>query len=136
MLVPDHPRTAGSAMADAHRPFLAAAETLPGGTAIISVSGELDIATAPALERTLLGLADERMQRLIVDLTGCSFLACSGIGVLLATRARLAGSRRPLALVASRPGALRTLELTEVDDVFDVHPSRRAALEAGGNGHA
>ena len=49
------------------------------GTAVVSVSGELDLATAPALEQTLVGVADDRTDEVIVDLTGCTFLDSQGL---------------------------------------------------------
>ena len=119
----------------ASRPFVVATEMLDGGTAVVSVSGEVDLATKPALEQALLAVPDERTLKLIVDLTECSFLDCSGLGVLVAAKARLERSRRPLALIASSPSVLLILQLTELDEVFDIYASRRAAVHANGNGH-
>ena len=126
---------AGCATAEASHPFVAVTEELGGGTAVVAVSGEVDFATTPALEQALLGVADERTLKLIVDLTDCSFLDCSGLGVLIAARTRFERSRRPLVLIAPGPSVLRIFEVTELDKVFDIYPSRRAAVAANGNGH-
>ena len=45
-----------------HR-FVVATERLDGGIPVVSVSGEVDLATAPALERTLRYAADDQRVR-------------------------------------------------------------------------
>jgi STAS domain len=66
--------------------FVAATEQLETGTPLVSVMGEVDLATERAFEQTLLGVAEDGTGEVIVDLTGCTFLDSRGLGVLLATR--------------------------------------------------
>jgi anti-sigma B factor antagonist len=115
--------------------FVAATEQLEGGTPVVSVMGEVDIATAPAFEQTLLGVAEDRTGEVIVDLTGCSFLDSRGLTALVATRARLERSHRQLALVLSNPNVLKIFELTGFDRQFQIYPSLRAAVGPAGSGH-
>jgi len=102
---------------------------------VVSVTGEVDLATAPALEQTLLAAAEDRTGELIVDLTGCSFLDSRGLRALLATRARLEPSNRRLALVVSNPSVLKIFQITQCDDLFEIHPSLGAAVDGNGNGN-
>ena len=118
---------------EAPHTFLTATEELDGGTAVVSVIGEVDVATTATLEQTLLGVADDRT-RVIVDFTECGFLDCAGLNVLIAARARMERSQRSLALVLSKPGVLKIFQITALDEVFDIYPSRRAAVHAHGNG--
>ena len=115
-----------------HR-FVAATEQLASGTPVVSVMGEVDIATAPAFEQTLLGASEDQTGEVIVDLSGCSFLDSRGLTALIATRARLERSHRPLALVLSNPNVLKIFKLTGFDRQFRIFPSLRAAV--GGRGH-
>jgi anti-anti-sigma factor len=69
--------------------FVAATEQLDSGTPVVSVIGEVDNATAPAFEQTLLGVAENLTSEVIVDLSGCSFLDTTGLKALIATKARL-----------------------------------------------
>jgi anti-sigma B factor antagonist len=101
---------------------------------VVSVMGEIDLATAPTFERTLLGVAEERTGEVIVDLTGCSFLDSRGLTALVATRARLVRSRRPLVLAVSNPNVLKIFTLTGFDRQFQIYPSLRAAVGAAGGG--
>ena len=117
--------------------FVAATEHLDNGIPVVSVMGEVDLATAPVLEETLLGMAEGRADRLIVDLTGCSFLDSRGLQALVKARARLERPNRPLTLVLSNPGVLKVFRITGCDALFEIHSSRGAAVNGNskGNGH-
>jgi anti-sigma B factor antagonist len=109
--------------------FVAATQQLDGGAPVVSVMGEVDAATAPALERKLVALAEERTGEVIVDLTGCRFLDFMGLSVLLATKGRLKQSNRRLALVVSDSSVMRIFQITQVHEQFEIYPSLGAAVE-------
>jgi len=50
--------------------------------------GELDIASTPALERELLIVEGSDAQRIVLDLTGLSFMDGSGVHLLVRAHAR------------------------------------------------
>lgn len=113
--------------------FVAATEWLDNGVPVVSVTGELDLATAPVLEDSLLAVPDDAAGAVIVDLARCSFIDLRGLRVLLAARERLERSNRPLALVVGNPNLLRVFKITRVDALFAIYPSLTAAAE--GNDH-
>jgi anti-sigma B factor antagonist len=113
--------------------FAAATAQLGNGTPVVSVIGELDLATVPAFERTVLDVTEAGTGEVIVDLTGCNFLDSRGLRALIATRERLERSDRSLALVLSNPIVLRIFQLTRFDELFEIRPSLGAACN--GNGH-
>lgn len=77
-----------------------ATEWLDDGTPVVSVMGELDLSTAPSLDRTLLDLADEGAAAPIVDFSRCNFIDSAGLKVLAAADGRLDESdRRRLGVV-------------------------------------
>jgi len=114
--------------------FVAAVAQFDDGTPVVSVMGDVDIATAPALERRLLDVTEAGTGEVIVDLTGCSFLDRRGLGALVAARGRLKRSHRSLALVLSNPSILRIFQITHFDDWFEIYPSLRAAGHRNGHG--
>ncbi len=115
---------------------VAATELLDSGIPVVSVSGDVDIATAPALAQTLLAVTEDRAGEVIVDLTGCGFLDSRGLHALVSTRARLQRSNRALSLVLSNPNVLRIFQITHVDELFQIYPSLNAAVNGNGNGNA
>ena len=113
--------------------FAVATDQQDNGTPVISVMGEVDLATVPALEEALLGMERRPDRRVIVDLTGCTFLDSSGLRALVGTRERLERTNRRLALVLCTPGVLRVLQVTGLDERFEIYPSLGAASTANGN---
>jgi anti-sigma B factor antagonist len=80
----------------------------------LAIAGELDLSSAPELERSLSALqADGRP--VVLDMRDVSFMDSSGLRVILAadSRARSSGSR--LLLVAGPPGVQRVFQLTLLD---------------------
>jgi anti-sigma B factor antagonist len=109
-----------------HQDFVAATAQLDNGTPVVSVMGEIDLATAPVLKRTLLQTAETGTPEVVVDLTGCRFLDSHGLRALMEAKGRLERSDRSLALVVSSPIVMRVFQLTQFDKSFDIYPSLSA----------
>lgn len=113
--------------------FVAATSWLDSGVAVVSVIGELDLATAPAFEDALLTLSDRGEGAVIADLAHCEFMDLRGLRVLLEARARLERAGRKLLVVAGNRNLLRIFKVTRVGTLLAIYPSVSAAVE--GNGH-
>jgi anti-anti-sigma factor len=104
--------------------------TAIAGTPGLAVSGELDAATAPALETALREALIDTTGTFVIDLDGLAFMDSTGVNVLLRARSLLGRQDRRLALVC-RPGAVRrVLELVGVADLFPLLASRAEAERA------
>src|SRR5260370_14082974 len=90
----------------AANPGLDLSAQIAGGTTIAELTGELDVATAPALREQLLSLVRPGSSRLVIDLSRVSFCDASGLAVLVNTarRARLLGGFLRLAAVSPQVG--------------------------------
>ena len=82
------------------------------GTITIAPAGELDLSTAPVLERNMEEAAKSGANRMVLDLTQLEFMDSAGVHLLERLRARFDGER----LVMRRPSgaAARVLEFSEV----------------------
>jgi len=98
-----------------------------GAITIAELSGELDIACAPALREQLLGLLRPGSSRLVIDLSKVSHCDASGLAVLIGTgrRARLLGGF--LRLAAISPQVDQALHITGLRRHLGVFPTVRAA---------
>jgi anti-sigma B factor antagonist len=114
------PRSAGSLDLDVTHPRPDAA--------LLAVSGELDTLTAPELDAALRELDAEPLPLLVVDLSGVTFLASSGLAVLIRAAHRAEDSGRALHLVVTARAVLRPLEITGSDQLFTLHPDVATAL--------
>ena len=98
------------------------------GYQIVSVAGELDIATAEQAYSYLSEVIDGRAAPVTVDLSGLTFCDASGLGAL-ARAARYARQKgRQLALASARPSLLKIMRITGLDRAFpELHPAVSAA---------
>ena len=96
----------------------------------LAVHGDVDMATAPALDDALADAIRDSDGVLVVDLSGVGFLDSSGLKVLLRARALLGREDRALAVVCPRNRVRRVFELSGVSELFTFCASREEALAA------
>jgi len=98
-----------------------------GGYAIAALSGDLGIASAPALREQLRSLLRAASQ-LIIDLSAVEHADARGLAVLVSSghRARLLGGS--LRLAAPSPEVARVLSATGMNQHLGVFPTVRAAI--------
>jgi anti-anti-sigma factor len=102
---------------------------VPGGVSIVSVTGEVDLATADALRDSLSHyLADPATTLLVCDLSQVKFLACSGLSILLDAHGALSARGARLSVVANGPAVLRPVTVTGLRDILRVHPDLTTAI--------
>jgi anti-sigma B factor antagonist len=101
--------------------FSAVADTSDRAT-VLKLQGELDVATAPALEEAVAMAFAAHPSSLVVDLTDLSFLDSTGIRVLVSAGRRADESSCSLVLLAPTPQVLRVLRLTGVDRLLAIEP--------------
>jgi anti-anti-sigma factor len=102
-------------------------QTGANGYQVVSVTGELDIATAEQAYSYISEVIDGRPAPVTVDLSGLTFCDASGLGALarIARHAREAG--RQLMLASARPSLLKIMRITGLDRAFpELHPSAQA----------
>ena len=85
-------------------------------TTVISVSGELDLASSPALEEELERVAQSDAQLVVIDLRGLEFMDSTGLSVLVRAHQRAEENGRRLGLVNGSQQVQRLLTLTGVAD--------------------
>jgi anti-anti-sigma factor len=94
-------------------------------------SGELDLASAPALrQHTRDAVAQGVLPRVVVDLLQVELLDSVSLGILLGLSRRVAERDGTLRLVVSSPQVHRTFELTGTVDLFDIVRTVAAAVSA------
>jgi anti-anti-sigma factor len=82
--------------------------------ALLVVSGELDIASAPELERALDQIRPEQCKLVVVDLRELEFMDSTGLSIIVRAHQRLSEQDCELTLVKGPPQVQRLLDLTGV----------------------
>lgn len=96
---------------------------------ILTVSGELDLSTVPALAESIDLVVGKSPSAVIVDLSGVGFLASAGMAQL-ATAHQQIGETATFAVVADGPATGRPLALVGLDEVFRIYATTGEALSA------
>ena len=86
---------------------------------VVAVSGEVDVCTEGALQQVLLRIMRER-GRLLLDLSGVSFIDCAGLRALLTTRRRAELCGGFMRLIATSAAVRRIIELTGTHETLAV----------------
>ena len=98
---------------------------------MISLSGEVDLYTAPEFKQQLLEVIEQGGRDVIVDLSNTTFIDSTTLGVLVGGVKRLRTNEGQLSLVCSDRNITKIFEITGLDRVFAIHPTLDAALGTG-----
>lgn len=94
---------------------------------VVNVTGEVDAHTADQVRSAIeAGIAPGA--RLLVDLSGVSFLDSTGLGVFVTVLKHLREQDGSLDLVVTSPRVMKVFELTGLDVLIPIHENREAAL--------
>lgn len=102
-----------------------------GARTVISVTGEIDVYTAPTLRERLNELVAEGEYHLVVDMAGVDFLDSTGLGVLVGGLKRTRAHEGTLQLVCDQEKILKVFRITGLTKVFPIHATLREALSGG-----
>ncbi len=97
---------------------------------IVSLSGEVDIFTAPQFKESLLEVLDDGVRRLVVDLSEVTFIDSTALGVLIGGVRRVHAADGTMAIVVATRPVERVLSVTGLDRVFSMYPTRDEAIAA------
>jgi anti-sigma B factor antagonist len=106
-------------------------EPMEPGISVVAVTGAADSAAGPDLREAMEQALAAPDARLIVDLTGATFLDSAMLGVLAATHERTpADHGAPRLAIACPPGDVRSMfELTALDTLLTIRDSVEGARE-------
>jgi len=101
------------------------------GVPVLSVGGEVDLATVPRLRGQLVRMAAEHPGATgVVDLAGLVFIDSAGLGVLVGALGRMRSHGGDLVLASCPPRLVELLALTGLDRALVAHPTVEAAVSA------
>ncbi len=98
-----------------------------GGALIVSFKGDVDLEQSPKAREVLLDCV-ERGSKILVDLSGVSYIDSSGVASLVEAFQVAKKQGKGFALVSVNVSALRVLQLARLDKVFTIHESLADAL--------
>jgi anti-sigma B factor antagonist len=90
------------------------------GVALVTVRGEIDLASSSELRTCLHGLCASDSTAVAVDLRGVTFLDSSALGVLVGALRRCRENERDFRLIIDSPRLLKIFDITGLTSVFEI----------------
>jgi anti-sigma B factor antagonist len=103
-------------------------ESLEPSGVVLTVGGELDIATAPELRMRLNAAVEAGLSRLVIDLRDLSFLDSVALATLLHARRRLGDDGRLAVVVAADSYVRLIFEIAGMPQCIDIFETREQAV--------
>lgn len=91
-----------------------------GDTCVVSLSGEVDVYTSPALKERLIEAVDGQCSNILVDMSDVAFIDSSGLGVLVSGLRRVKERGGNMRLVCTKDSILKIFRITGLDKVFPI----------------
>jgi anti-sigma B factor antagonist len=91
-----------------------------GDAVTVTVEGEVDVATAPALRDELYRLIERGTKRIVVDLGGMDFIDSTGLGVFVGALKRSRERGGELELQSLKPAARKIFDITGLSSAFNI----------------
>ena len=94
-----------------------------GSHVVLPLEGALDVATANEAHKRMLGLVLRRRDRLVLDLSGLTFMDSTGIRFVLQAREHAHMHGASFVVVRGPEPVMRVLELVGLESQLDLIPS-------------
>lgn len=100
--------------------------------AVLAVTGELDVATAPQLRQEAVRLTTLGQSRIVIDLSGVDFLDSTGLGVIVGVLKRVRTHGGDLAVAGAEDHVRKVFDITRISDVVSMYDNADDACAAFG----
>ena len=102
-----------------------------GDVPVVALTGEIDLAVVPTLQKRLESLLSQGSSTIVVDLLGATFLDSIALGVLVGAMDDCRKAGGDLRLVVTEPRILKVLEITGLAQTFAILSSRQGSSTGG-----
>ena len=97
---------------------------------VLALEGEIDLHESPAVREKLNPLIDAKLPRIVVDLSGVSYIDSSGLALFIEAMQRIQGYGGKFALCGLTATVRTIFEIARLDQVFQIFQDK-AAAQAG-----
>ena len=105
------------------QPFRQESTAVGSDCAVLQITGEVDVYTAPQLREQVVQLVNSGVRHIIADLRDVDFLDSTGLGALVGSLKRLRTHDGSFKVVTSGGRTLRIFQITGLTRAFALYPS-------------
>jgi len=98
------------------------------GWCVLVVAGELDVVGGPQLRQQVHSAVGDGCRRLVLDLSGVSFIDSFGLGVVVGALKRVRQRDGQLEIVVTETRVRRVFEICDLDQVLSLHSTIEQAV--------
>lgn len=97
---------------------------------VLALEGEIDLHESSHVKEKLHPLIEAKLPRILVDLSGVSYIDSSGLALCIEAMQRIQAYGGQFALCGLRPTVRTIFEIARLDQVFRIYPDKAAAQAA------
>ncbi len=97
-------------------------------TALINISGEVDMYSSPEFRKAILSLLDQKIPKIVVDLKNVTYMDSSGVATLIEGLQLCAKYEGTLMLSSLQTNVREVFELTRLDQIFKIYDDVNTAM--------
>ena len=103
---------------------------LPDAPNVLPLEGEIDLHVSPRVAASLSAIIQKKPERVVVDLSGVSYIDSSGLAVLIEGMQSVEAYGGKFVLAGLQENVRPIFEIARLDQVFIIFPHVDAALAA------
>lgn len=104
-------------------------EELRGDVLIIRIRGRLDAVSSPHAEKTICDSVENGQSKVLLDMSGVSYLSSAGLRMLLSTTKKLRSFSGRLVVCSTKPNVMDVLKISGFDHVLNLCDTEDDALK-------
>ena len=95
---------------------------------VLQLKGEIDLHVSPSVTASLNAMIEKKPRRLVVDLSGVTYIDSAGLAALIQAMQKVEGYGGKFMLAGLRETVRSIFEISRLDQVFQIFPDADAAL--------
>jgi anti-sigma B factor antagonist len=97
---------------------------------VLPLKGEIDLHVSPSVTASLNTMIEKKPERLVVDLSGVSYIDSAGLAALIQAMQKVEAYGGKFLLAGLQETVRSIFEISRLDQVFQIFPDADAALAA------
>jgi anti-sigma B factor antagonist len=95
---------------------------------VLPLKGEIDLHVSPSVTASLNRMIEKKPERLVVDLSGVTYIDSAGLAALIGAMQKVEGYGGKFLLAGLQETVRSIFEISRLDQVFQIFPDANAAL--------
>ena len=97
---------------------------------VLPLKGEIDLHVSPAVTQSLNAMTEEKPERIVIDLSGATYIDSAGLAALILAMQKVEGYGGRFFLTGVHETMRSSFEASRLDQIFEIFPDVDAALAA------